>query len=84
MPDELVFEDGERMVIAPPDGDLTNEKISPAEAIVVRAENETPTYTFVIQLETDDLETIERDGGRFFYTTVGLVAPFQFDTITGR
>lgn len=81
MPDELVFEGGRRLVIAPPSGDLLDPTCSPAEAIVSAAEDGHPRYTFVIQLEQGDVEAIAAGGGRFFYTTHGLVAPFQFDTV---
>jgi hypothetical protein len=72
------------MTIAPPSGDLLDDEVRAAEAIVDRSNlygREVRRYSFVIQLEDGDAEAIEREGGRFLLTFLDHVAPFDVQVV---
>jgi hypothetical protein len=54
IPDQYVAPFARRMVIAAPDGDLTNQQIAPVEALV-ELHDGSPRFAMLIQLEHDDL-----------------------------
>lgn len=83
IPDEAVWENGRRMVIAPPGGDLTHPEISPAEAVVEPVSvggRVMPSYSFMCALEGDDLEKLQA-GGHVWVTFYGAVMPFSVTAV---
>lgn len=70
------------MVIAPPDGDLTNSDIAPVEAVIDRAESIGGIRLSVrCALEPGDLEKLAA-GGHVWISFYGHMVPFCVD-VTG-
>lgn len=75
IPDAEIWQGARRIVMAPPDGDLTNDTIRPLEMLAELHEG-VPTYSARCVLEGDDLETL-RAGGAVWLTFYGGVVPFS-------
>lgn len=78
IPDECVPEGAERRVLAAPDGDLTDDNIRPAEALLIFNDSGVPFYQFRIVLEGDDLQKLQA-GQPIWLTLVGAVPPFALE-----
>ncbi len=80
IPDAMVWEGARRVVIAPPDGDLTNPDIAPVEAVVDRSPG-VPVLSVRCVLEDDDLDKLQA-GGNVWISFVGHMVPFSV-TVAG-
>jgi hypothetical protein len=81
IPDSEIWQGAHRMIMAPPDGDLTNDKIRPLE-MLAEIHDGTPTYSAMCTLEPGDLEMLQA-GGRVWVTFYGGVMPFCV-TVAGQ
>lgn len=77
IPDAAVWPGAQRMVIAPPDGDLTNPDIAPVEALVDQASIGRRLSVRCV-LEDGDLEILAR-GGAVWVSFYGVMVPFSVD-----
>jgi hypothetical protein len=69
------------MVVAAPDGDLTNDRIAPVEAIVEdSADWGTRLFTVLCEAEPGDLEALAA-GGRVAVTFWGGMVPFAVHVV---
>lgn len=76
IPDDEVFQIGERIVVGPPPGHEPTGDIRAAEAMAWRpGDTDHVRYSFRIALEGDDLERLKA-GDCVWLTTLGGVAPF--------
>jgi hypothetical protein len=81
IPDSAVWPDAERIVVAPPDGDLTNSDIAPVEALVDRVEmSGTSGRRLSVRcvLEDGDLGKLEA-GAAVWISFYGVMVPFSVD-----
>jgi hypothetical protein len=76
IPDELIQPGTVRRVFAAPNGDLTDDQIRPAEALIRRGEDDLAVISCMLELEPGDLERLQ-SGGRVWLTMVGGLAPFD-------
>lgn len=74
IPDREIPEGARRIVMAPPDGDLTRTDIAPAEMVVVVGEHGLE-YSARMVL-TDEERAALAAGAPLWLTFVGLVPPF--------
>lgn len=65
-----------RVVIAPPDGNLTNEEIRPVEAIVYDDPNGLRTITVLVAPEDGDVEVLQAGGHLAISFMSARLAPF--------
>ncbi|MFL6141587.1 MAG: hypothetical protein ACJ72N_06930 [Labedaea sp.] len=75
IPDREAWQGARRIVMAPPDGDLTNDKIRPLEMVAELHEG-VPVYSARCVLEPGDLDTLSA-GGTVWLTFYGGVMPFS-------
>lgn len=59
IPDECVGPGVKRLVIGPPDGDLTNDRIRPVEALAGIVDDEV-RIVVLVAFEDDELERLQR------------------------
>ena len=80
IPDEAIWEGARRMVIAPPDGDLTSTDIAPVEVLIDNGQDTgIPRISVRCVLEEGDLEKLA-DGGTVWVTFYGSqLVPFCVD-----
>ena len=82
IPDEAMWPGSRRIVMAPPDGDLTNPDIRPVEMLVDLAESIGGLrYSTRCVLEPGDLAKLQA-GGHVWVSFYGAVVPFSVD-VTG-
>jgi hypothetical protein len=81
IPDDAVWEGSHRMVMGPPDGDLTNPDIAPVEVLVDRSSIGGLRYSTRCVLDPGDLATLQA-GGAVWVSFYGAVVPFSVD-VTG-
>lgn len=74
IPDDEIPEGARRIVMAPPDGDLTRTDIAPAEMLLVAGEHGLQ-YSARMVL-TDEERAALVDGAPLWLTFVGCVVPF--------
>lgn len=77
IPDKEIWAGAHRIVVSPPDGDLTNDKIRPVEMLVEEVPDfpGVPVFSALCTLEPGDLETL-RNEGNIWITFYGGVIPF--------
>lgn len=82
IPDNAVWPGARRVVVGPPDGDLTSTDIAPVEALVdVGQDTGIPRISVRCILEDGDLEKFA-DGGTVWVTFYGgQLVPFCVDVI---
>lgn len=82
IPDEAIWEGARRMVIAPPDGDLTSTDIAPVEVLVDRGQDTgIPRISTRCVLEEGDLEKLQA-GGTVWISFYGTqLMPFSVDVV---
>lgn len=73
IPDAQIWPGARRLVIAPPDGDMTNEQIRSCEALV-DIDELSPRFCMRIELEAGDLERLQADP-HFWLIIRGLALP---------
>lgn len=85
IPDELQQPGVRRIVIAPPDGDLTNQKIGPVEALAAIVEDGL-CLTMLVALEDDDLERLTgmRRPAVWLSMYTNQLPPFAVEVADGR
>lgn len=76
IPDELMGPDDERIVFAPPDGDLTNANIGPVEVLKAQVEEIGTVFSIRCVLEDGDL-TRMAEGGVVWLSFVNIVPVFS-------
>lgn len=74
IPDSEIWAGARRIVMAPPDGDLTNDEIRPLE-MLAEVRDGVPIYSARCVVEPGDLETLQA-GGAVWLSFYGGVAPF--------
>jgi hypothetical protein len=77
IPDTAIPEGARRIVVAAPDGDLTNPDIAPVEAIV-RMEDGVRWYSVLLVPEGDDYANL-RNGHPITLSFAGGIPVFQVD-----
>lgn len=83
IPDDAVWPGAVRIVVAAPDGDLTNPDIAPVEVVADRAEDGVhPRFHVRAILEPGDLEQLAA-GGHVWLTMWGAVVPFALSVAPG-
>lgn len=82
IPDDAIWEGARRMVIAPPDGDLTSTHIAPVEVLLdVAQDSRMPRISARCVLEPGDLDKL-RDGGTVWVSFYGTqLMPFSVDVV---
>lgn len=75
IPDTEIWTGAQRIIVSPPDGDLTNNTIRPVEMLAEQVHG-VPVYSARCILEPGDLETLQ-DGGNVWLTFYGIVVPFS-------
>lgn len=85
IPDELVGPGTKRLVIAPPDGDLTNDKIRPVEALAAIVP-EGICMTMLVALDDNDLERLGemRQPAVWLSMYTNQLPPFAVEVADGR
>lgn len=80
IPDNKIWEGGERTVILPPDGDMFNESIRSVEAVreVVKGDM---IYNILLKLEAGDLERLQ-SGADIWLSIWGVAIPPFCLTVT--
>jgi hypothetical protein len=79
IPDNAVWAGGQRVVMAAPDGDLTNSTIAPVEVVVDQVESTGGLcYSARCALEPGDLEKLQA-GDHVWVSFYGGVMPFSVD-----
>jgi hypothetical protein len=82
IPDEAIWEGARRMVIAPPDGDLTSTDIAPVEALVdVGQDTGIPRISVRCVLEEGDLDKLKAGGTVWIGFYGGQLIPFCVDVV---
>lgn len=82
IPDEAIWEGARRMVIAPPDGDLTRTDIAPVEVLVDRGpDTGTPRISARCVLEDGDLEKLQAGGTVWVSFYGNQLVPFCVDVV---
>ena len=76
IPDELVEPGSVRRVFSAPNGDLTDDQIRPAEALIRRGPDDAAVISCMLELEEGDLERLLA-GGRVWVTMLGGLVPFD-------
>lgn len=71
-----------RIVVAPPDGDLTNNDIAPVEALIDRLEDGSPRMSVRCVLEDGDLAKLATGGHVWISFLAPQLIPFAL-TVTG-
>jgi hypothetical protein len=74
--DHDVWDGARRIVMAPPDGDLTNDVVRPLEMLVEASPDGSVMYHAKLVLEPGDLDHLVA-GGAVWVTFLGVVAPFS-------
>lgn len=80
VPDHEIWEGARRMVIAPPDGDLTNPTIAPVEAVADQAPDGSLNLSVRCVLEDGDLDKLQA-GGTVWITFWGHMVPWAITTV---
>lgn len=80
IPDAEVWEGATRLVVAAPDGDLTNPDIAPVEALVDRAPSGARNLSVRCELEDDDLAKLAA-GGTVWLTFWSAMVPFAVSVV---
>lgn len=76
IPDHEIWEGSRRIVVAAPDGDLTNPDIAPVEALVdVSPSTGVVCYSSRCELEPGDLEKLQA-GGTIWVTFWSVMVPW--------
>ncbi|GEP38869.1 hypothetical protein NPS01_25320 [Nocardioides psychrotolerans] len=83
IPDAEVWEGATRLVIAAPDGDLTNPDIAPVEALVDRGPSGARNLSVRCELEDDDLAKLAA-GGTIWITFWGGMVPWSASVVDAR
>lgn len=85
IPDELVGPGVRRLVIAPPGGDLTNDKIRPVEALAAIVP-EGLCITMLVAMEGDDLDRLAemRSPAVWLSMYTNQLPPFAVEVADGR
>ena len=84
IPDAEVPYGSVRIVVAPPDGDLTNPDIAPVEVLAERAaDGVSPMFHIRCALDAGDLEQLAA-GGNVWLTMWGAVVPFAVQVAGGK
>lgn len=75
-----------RMVISPPDGDLTNDRIRPVEALVGVDPEQGPIVTVLVALEDGDLDRLQSMERPAVWLSMytGQIPPFAVEVADGR
>lgn len=82
IPTEAVWPGGRRVVIAPPDGDLTSTVIAPVEAVVDQGQDTgIPRISVRCVLEDGDLEKLADGGTVWIAFYGGQLVPFCVDVV---
>jgi hypothetical protein len=77
---EKLYPDYEKLVIAPPDGDLTNPECRAADMLVGQLEFMgvvTPHRCAFFQVEPEDIDRLRSNGGVIVLSLIGVVPPFD-------
>lgn len=82
IPDDAIWEGARRMVIAPPDGDMTNTSIAPVEVLLDRAQDTSiPRISARCVLEEGDLEKLQAGGTVWVSFYGNQLMPFSVDVV---
>jgi hypothetical protein len=76
IPDDEIWAGATRIVMNPPDGDLTNPTIRAIEMLADRAPDGTQTFSARCVLEPEDLAALQAEG-TVWITFYGGVPPFS-------
>lgn len=81
--DDLIPEGAKRFVIGPPDGDLTNERIRPVEAVAALIDGEVH-ISMLVALEDGDIERLQACGGMWLTMITTQIPPFMLEIADGQ
>lgn len=81
IPDEAIWAGARRIVVAPPDGDLTNPVIAPVEALADLALDDTPCLSVRCVPEAGDIEALQAGGFVWLTFYGGLMPPFALTVL---
>lgn len=79
IPDSDVWDGSRRIVIAPPDGDLTSTDIAPVEALIGQAEDGGPLISVRCVLEPGDLDKLAKGGPVWVTFLSPQLVPFAIE-----
>lgn len=82
IPDEAIWAGAHRMVIAPPDGDLTSTDIAPVEVLIDHSEMAgVPRISARCVLEDGDLDKLVAGGTVWVSFYGGQLMPFSVEVV---